>query len=229
MVGMTYERAKYRQLPVLPEPCQQLMPKQYTRAFRYWGAKNMHLSWLLPMLPYKRSYVEPFGGSLSVLLNRERSKEEHANDLSGGITAFFKAVRDHKEELIESLRLTPRSKDEYDSCWPDDETASIVQRGRAFYVRVWQSRNGAYSKGTSWRAGTNPGSPTVPWLDDDYEARFEKIRNRLQEVHIHNRDAISLIKLRDAKDVTIYCDPPYAHDTRESVVDYDNEMNEQGT
>ena len=201
------------------------MSNRDIRSFGYWGAKNAHLEWLLPLLPYRDKYLEPFYGSGAIHLNRRRSKEEHVNDKEMAVVSFFEAVRDHKEELIERLEWTPRASDEYDKCWPVTEDDDVVERARKFYVRVVQGRNGSFAETTSWRAGRGD-SRAAPWLDTNWKMRFERIRDRIREVHIHNRGAVGLIKLRDTRDMVIYCDPPYPHESRVSDDDYANEMSE---
>ena len=39
---------------------------------RWAGGKGRQLGDLLPMIPHSKTYVEPFGGGASVLLNRSK-------------------------------------------------------------------------------------------------------------------------------------------------------------
>lgn len=50
-------------------------------AFGWYGGKYSHLDWLLPLLPKTTHFCEPFGGSASVLINREPSPVETYNAL----------------------------------------------------------------------------------------------------------------------------------------------------
>ena len=79
-------------------------------AFGWYGGKYSHLDWLLPLLPECHHYCEPFGGSAAVLLNREPSPVETYNDMDGEVTNFFRVLRNSKDELIESIGLTPFSR-----------------------------------------------------------------------------------------------------------------------
>ena len=88
-----------------PPPISGLTRKKLI-AFGWYGGKFSHLSWLLPLLPYTHQYCEPFAGSAAILLNRHPSPVETYNDLDGEVVNFFRALRDHKDELIEKIALT---------------------------------------------------------------------------------------------------------------------------
>jgi DNA adenine methylase len=55
---------------------------------------------------------EPFAGSAAVLLNRPPSPVETYNDLDGEVVNFFRVLRDHKDELVEKIGLTPFSRED---------------------------------------------------------------------------------------------------------------------
>ncbi|MFM7189328.1 MAG: DNA adenine methylase, partial [Microcystaceae cyanobacterium] len=81
-------------------------------AFGWYGGKYSHLDWLLPLLPKATHYCEPFGGSASVLLNREPSPVETYNDIDGEVVNFFRILRDSPNELMRMIGLTPFSREE---------------------------------------------------------------------------------------------------------------------
>ena len=75
-------------------------------AFPYYGGKNSHLRFLLPLLPpVVGHYVEPFGGSAALLLNRSPAPLETFNDLNHWVYNFWLVLRDHSDELLDRLRL----------------------------------------------------------------------------------------------------------------------------
>src|SRR5262249_53718563 len=55
------------------------------------------------------TYVEPFGGAASVLLNKPRTPVEVYNDLDERITRLFRVLRDHGQEFHRRITLTPYS------------------------------------------------------------------------------------------------------------------------
>jgi len=64
-------------------------------------------------LPACHHYCEPFAGSGVILLNRKPSSVETYNDLDGEVCNFFRVLRDHKDELVEKIGLTPFSREEF--------------------------------------------------------------------------------------------------------------------
>lgn len=82
-------------------------------AFGWYGGKYSHLDWLLPLLPATNHYCEPFGGSAAVLLNRKPAPVETYNDIDSEVVNFFKMLREHKDELIYAIGMTPFSREEY--------------------------------------------------------------------------------------------------------------------
>ena len=65
---------------------------------RYHGAKWRIAPWIISHFPQHRIYVEPFGGSGSVLLRKHRSEVEVYNDLDGEIVNLFRVARDHGQD-----------------------------------------------------------------------------------------------------------------------------------
>jgi len=202
-------------------------------AFGWYGGKFSHLDWLLPLLPEAHHYVEPFAGSAAVLLNREPSSVETYNDLDGDVVNFFRVLRDHHEELVRAIGLTPFSREEYHKAiYGEIESVSDVERARRFYVRARQTRTGlaqtaslgrwANCKDTS-RGGMS--GVVSRWLGG--VAGLEEIAARLMRVQIENRPAVDIIGLYDAPQTLFYCDPPYLHSTRGDSKAYEFEMDDQ--
>ncbi|MFC7079271.1 DNA adenine methylase [Halorussus caseinilyticus] len=79
---------------------------------RWYGGKYSHLDFILPQLPQTHQYIEPFGGSAAVLLNRDPSPVETYNDIDGDVVNFFKVLRENRDELLEKISLTPFSREE---------------------------------------------------------------------------------------------------------------------
>lgn len=199
-------------------------------AFGWYGGKYSHLDWLLPLLPKCHHYCEPFGGSAAVLLNREPSPVETYNDLDGEVANFFRVLRDHKDDLIEAIGLTPFSREEfYLACAPAERATPPLERARRFFVRARQVRTGlaqtasigrwANCKNTS-RAGMSGVVSRWLWSIEG----LAPIATRLLRVQIENRPALEVIKLYDSKQTLFYCDPPYAHDSRGDSKAYGFEM-----
>lgn len=208
--------------------------KKNTRhiVFGWYGGKFSHLGWLLPLLPNCHHYCEPFAGSGAVLINREPSSVETYNDIDGEVVNFFRVLRDHHEELVRVIALTPFSREEYHlAIYGDTSDISNVERARRFYIKARQTRTGlaqtaslgrwANCKNTS-RAGMS--GVVSRWLGGIDS--LDSIAQRLLRVQIENRPAVDVIQLYDSPETLFYCDPPYLHATRGDTKAYGFEMDE---
>ncbi len=205
-------------------------------AFGWYGGKFSHLNWLLPLLPKATHFCEPFGGSASVLINRDPSPVETYNDMDREVTNFFKVLRNDQEELLRQIGLTPFSRYDFEYAINNSngkgEELSDIERARLFYIRARQVRTGlaqTASKGR-WanclktsRAGM--AGAVSRWLGGVESLEF--IATRLLRVQIENDDAVSVIKRYDSDETLFYCDPPYPHESRGDKNAYLFEMNNE--
>lgn len=151
------------------------------------------------------AYVEPFAGSLAVLLNKPRHQTECVNDLDEDIVNFFTVLRDEPEELIRLCELTPHARVEFDDCKALLEIIeSPVERARCWWACKTLSING--------KMQTFRSSPKVAVTD--FPSRFAAISRRLQGVIIESIDALELIRRYDDPRTVFYLDPPYLGSTR---------------
>ena len=202
-------------------------------AFGWYGGKFSHLDWLLPLLPECRHFCEPFGGSAAVLINRKPASVETYNDLDGELVNFFRVLRDNKDELIESIGLTPFSREEFELaiCARNNEISDL-ERARRFFVKARQVRTGlAQSASTgrwahcllSSRAGM--AGAVSRWLGS--VEGLSEVAQRLLRVQIEHSSAADVIKRYDSEDTLFYCDPPYVHSSRGDTNAYKYEMSDK--
>src|SRR5262249_27459534 len=152
-------------------------------------------------------------------------------DLDGGVANFFRALRDHKERLVEVIGLTPFSREEFEQACTIDPGLPPLERARRFYVRARQVRTGlaqtaslgrwANCKNTS-RAGMS--GVVSRWLGavEDLPAIAERLLRR----PVAKRPALDVIRLYDPPQTLFYCDPPYVHGTRGDDSAYGYEMSD---
>jgi len=186
--------------------------KKYIKApFGYPGSKFKNLSNILPHLPYTKIYVEPFGGSGAVLLNREPSTIEVFNDRFSGVTSFYKVIRNEQKckKLIERLELTLHSREEWEDCLEWESVEDDVERAAQWYYLVNYSFN---------TIGRTFGRST---LSSKYAGkifkslkRFEDIHKRFKYVTIENLDWEKCIDDYDSPETVFYLDPPYVDSYR---------------
>lgn len=177
----------------------------------YFGGKGRLARTIADLFPEHETYVEPFAGSLAVLLAKRRSRIEIVNDLDRDLVTFWRVVRDHPHEFARLLALTPHARTEYEHALTDPPTDTTdLERARRLWVRVMQGR-GAGNTNVGWRWRT-AGSPLS---FDSNIARMGTVGQRLRNVTIENRDALAVIRRHtDNPNALLYLDPPYVQSTR---------------
>lgn len=191
---------------------------------KWHGGKHYLAKKIIARLPEHKTYVEPFGGAASVLLNKEPSDVEIYNDLDERITRLFRVIRNDGEELARRLALTPYSEVEFeDESATDDE----IEQARRDFVR-WRQSIGGRGDGFSFtlhrvrRGMADVVSGYLSAIDEE----LPKIIARLRTVQIMNRPAVDIIKKWDSPETLFYCDPPYVSSTRVSKSVYACEMDD---
>lgn len=173
--------------------------------FAYYGGKTKLAPRIVSLLPPHRCYVEPFAGSLAVLLAKRRAPHEVVNDLDGHVVNFWRQLRDRPDELERLCALTPYARDEFIAC-ADLDIDDDLERARRWWVRVTQAyvrlQRSGWSTGVS-RSGSRAATSIA------YVGRFAEVAERLRTVAVENRPAIEIIDAYDGPDTVIYADPPY--------------------
>lgn len=179
-------------------------------AFPYPGGKTTYCREIIKYFPDHRRYVEPFGGSAAILLNKPPSYIEVFNDLDDDIVHFFEVLRDRHDALVEWLDRTPYSRSLYDE-WSSqffagDRPEDPVERaGRWFYLRYTQF-NGAVDRKNGFKTG---GKRNEARSFRGSIASLEAIADRLSEVTIECQSYDQVIERYDHPDTVFYIDPPY--------------------
>jgi DNA adenine methylase len=197
---------------------------------------------IVPLLmPRHRHYVEPFGGTLAVLLYRDpddprfwigtngsqRGVSELASDIHSPLMNFWRVLRD--EETFQKFKrivdCIPLSHSEWEEArdheYGDDAVADAV----AFFVFCRQSLAGRMKGWTSitrnrLRAGMNGnGSEWRSAVDG-----LPVVHERLRRVVLDNKPALEIIQREDGPDVLHYLDPPYPVHSKASKNGYEFEM-----
>ncbi len=198
----------------------------YIRApFGYPGGKSRSLSQLLHHLPMDRVYVEPFGGSGVVLLNRATSTLEVYNDRYGGVVAFYRCIRDAEklDALIDRLDLTLDAKEEWiwaADTWKQDTLDDVERAARWYYMHTYSFSN----KGRCW--GRQTSSKSMAGKVRDKLPMFKEIHKRFKNVQVENQDWRDCIRDYAGKHTIFYHDPPYLYETSYSKI-YDFGMRQK--
>jgi len=197
---------------------------------KYPGAKWAIAKWVVGHLPEHIIYVEPFFGSGAVLFNKPVAVNETVNDVNMDVVNLFRVMREHPQELIDRIALTPWARDELAAAdaylklpFTDD-----VERAACFLIKMRQAFSISGQKNTSlhWcNAGATRGAKnTNVWC-----AMPETLRHaadRLKHVEVEHMDAIKLIGRKNYDECLIYADPPYLAQTRSGKL-YEHETDDE--
>lgn len=183
----------------------------------YFGGKIRLAEQLIRLMPPHRHYVEPYCGSLAVLLAKPPVPHETVNDLDRDLVTFWRVLRDQPEDLYRACALTPHSRHEHQvvSYEPTDDP---LEKARRVWVQLTQGRAGIRTK-TGWRYYVDPGGTTSGMADylRGYVARMPPAVERLMHVSLECRPALDVIADYGRQpEVCLYVDPPYLKSTRSS-------------
>lgn len=203
-------------------------------AFGWYGGKFSHLDFLLPNLPADAAhFCDVFGGSASVLINREPAPVETYNDLDSELVNFFATLRhpQHGERLLKEIALTPFSRAELALACASEPGLDNVERARRFYVRARQTRTGLAQTSSQGRwaqciltSRSGMAGAVSRWLGAI--EGLPPIIDRLMRVQIDNAPALEVIRRYDTPETLFYLDPPYVHDARSDTHAYYGEMSD---
>jgi len=181
----------------------------------YFGGKITLAPTIAALFPPHGHYVEPYGGSLAVLLAKPPTRYETVNDIDGGLMTFWRVLRDQPQELARACALTPHARAEHAASY--EPATSDLEIARRVWVQLTQGRAGI-RRSTGWRHYVKPvGTAPMPDYLDGYVERIYACAERLHSVSLESRPALDLIERYGREpDVLLYVDPPYLGETRSS-------------
>lgn len=191
----------------------------------YFGGKQKTAERIASLLPPHRHYVEPFCGSLAVLLAKPRSDMETVNDLDGDLMTFWRVLRDKPKALARACALTPHSRAELAESWAVDGCDDL-ERARRVWVGLTQGRSAKRRASTGWRYWvkyTDVGWSMANYLES-YTARILPAAERLVGVSLECLPGLDVIaKYGGEPEALLYVDPPYLGAARDGTA-YRHEM-----
>lgn len=170
------------------------------RLFKYPGGKTMLLDKLIRLMDYsKEVYVELFGGSAILLLNKPKHNIEIYNDINEDIFNLWWVFKNCYEEFVKGIKeviIHESLFNYYLENIPEDR----IERAIRTYYLIQLSYN---SMGKAFAFKINE----KPILEREC---FELLFGRIREVEFINRDFREVLNtLQDNNSVMIYADPPY--------------------
>jgi DNA adenine methylase len=187
----------------------------------YFGGKFTSRKWILANLPPSKTYVEPFGGGGTILLFKDRVKNEVYNDIDGEIVNVFKVVRDRYQELKRYLQFTPYSREVYDEARL--YSFCPVERAAKTIIKSFMGIGDSINNNTGFRNSISQNSSPATGFKN-YLEYLEFFSERLRGVIIERLDWKDCIQRYDKSHTTFYIDPPYLHNLRVSKKSYKFEL-----
>lgn len=195
--------------------------------FKYPGSKWSIAKWIIRFFPEHHSFLEPFAGSLAVLMNKPRSDIETVNDLDENVVNLFEWIRKDPERLAYEIYWTPYARSEYEKAFavvPEDSLGKAVN----FYIRL-NMGHGFRTNGekVGWKndvQGREKAYAAQDWVS--LPQKIMQAAERLRGVQIENKPAAELIERFNYSNVLIYADPPYILSTRHGK-QYRHEMSDR--
>jgi len=186
--------------------------------FAYFGGKTRLAEQIAAAFPTHEHYVEPFAGSLAVLLAKPRSRMETVNDLDGDLMLFWRILRDKPDDFARVCALTPHSRAEHLEAYSLDQAPTDLERARRVWVLLTQGRGGQL-RATGWRHFVDPAGSTtsMPGYLEAYVRRMGPAVERIAGVSLECQPALKIIaRYGRSPNVLLYVDPPYLGTTRVS-------------
>ena len=190
--------------------CKKRCRQRYLSFFPYQGGKHYLLPYILKVIPEHEIYVEPFGGSAKVLLNKPPSKIEVYNDIDKKIANLFYVVAFHFDEFqwkVNSLILSRALFDEFKKHIrnnPPKQLGDVDHAVKTYYLLL-----------TSYAANPKFNSFMITYTKHTISfrsniARLFIIHQRIKNVIFESRDFRKILETYGSKkDAFIYADPPY--------------------
>jgi DNA adenine methylase len=172
--------------------------------FGYPGGKARSVKHIIPLLPYSDVWVDVFGGSGVITLNREPSRVlDVYNDRWSGVVSFFRCLRDDDlmNQMLDQLELLPNSKEEFylSKNW---NIKNDVERAVRWYYMMSYSFGGM---GRNWGRSTS----TKMQSNRLKLKHFPMVQQRMMRCQIENADWREMFDSYDSYNTIFYCDPPY--------------------
>jgi DNA adenine methylase len=169
----------------------------------YRGNKYRLLDWILPKLPKMPRYIEPFGGTAAVLLNRAPADFEIYNDFEPHWGDLIRLIQNDVELITEYIDWCPYARAEYESAQRGSAYGKVA-RAAAWYLRHTVS----YGARGNWFQQGAEAAPKVQSYRRDYEI-WPTLQKRLQGIGVFSVSYDQLFRDHDTEDTLWYCDPPY--------------------
>lgn len=182
-------------------------------AYKWQGGKTFEAEKVIALIPVHKWYVEVFGGSFVLLLNKPRSEWEIGNDKFSCLINFWRCTQNSRlmRKLINYMNNTLVSRSVfYEFSKSNPEELSMFDRAYRFIYLSYFGFNGYHDTFYS------PTGHRIGKLKDHLEQlfslgrRLHSLHDRIKKVIFTNHDFSELLrKVRPEKGKFFLLDPPY--------------------
>ena len=182
----------------------------------YYGGKSPRsgrCKWISNIIGFDqdKSYIEPFGGMLGVMLSRPPVNVELVNDLNRWLYSWWLAVRDYPAEFARKIEATPFSRIHYDKARSDilhgNPTGDVLTDALTCHVLIEQSMTHGPSTNSGWSVMY---SPKIGSVTKWHAENVKPLAKRLRKTQMECRDALDILERSASEaETVVYVDPPY--------------------
>lgn len=185
--------------------------------FAYMGNKSTIAQWCIDNFPPQFDrYVEIFGGTGAVLLEKPKSEVELYNDFNGHLPNMFECIRTMKDEFVEKINELIISEDLFNHYWAKMENMNtpVERDGDKLIVNLDRAVMYFYIMSFTHKGKYTGGFSVIP--DKSYTEKLQEkintinwIHQRIKNVIISNKSYEKLVTANNKEGVLLYLDPPY--------------------
>lgn len=188
----------------------------------WFGSKSKFVNKIVQHFPKHETFVDVFGGSGVVLLNKPQSTIEVYNDIDQRLVRFFMVLQDStkRKQLLDKIAYTPYSRElhkEYkEKLFNNPAELNEVDFALYFFVLSRQSFAGLANRVAGWSYSKSQSSASANKFQKGIRS-IENFVHRFRYVQIENLDYADILTRYDGEKVLFYLDPPYVLSTRKRI------------
>jgi DNA adenine methylase len=163
--------------------------------------------WIVDKFPenYREmTYLEPFVGGGSVLLQKDPSVEEVINDSDPELIGSWRAIRDEYKTFVSKIKRIEHKEAIFKRYQKKQETDYLNVAVKDFVLRH-MSKSGLKKTYLPKEKNVRCGDCWCDILD-----LVPDVSDRIKDVFVLNNDAMKIIRAFSHRDCLMYCDPPWS-------------------
>lgn len=168
--------------------------------FAWIGGKSKLAQSIIALMPEHKTYIEVFGGALSVFYQKQPSKVEVVNDINDDLINLHLCIKNRPQSLMLCLSSMLVSRKIFEMIKNKNlKPRNDIEKAAFYYYLISNS----FGANTSQFAMSKTRKPKRLVKD------FKEYSKRFKNVSIENKDYEYILKQYDYEDALFYLDPPY--------------------